>query len=689
MLPQTVPKLDLTLSNYKEHFQFNSPSTNKGKTSTATVTATQTATTAQPTATAQPVATTASSIIPAEEQNKPNIDLSSESESPKVNKISVKLSGEEGPSFISESSPFLGDENAVFPDDLFSNHEHKPDTSSVPSDTKPSTKDSASESPKQTVTTPPKKANCDETEDSMQEKLQKLYESSKQGWSSETGKTVTLAQLMLMCGKDKKLILEYDWCPKTVSNDNLTHKLANMLRRLAHLAATEFSDFSGSKSKSGTSKTTACSMCGTIASRSKVQTANKGTNTSRMNRPVKTTDNHTNDTSEVASTIMGHDISVVQCSNPVIANQMPLSPQNGVFRVPMAVPLRHNQPPSHVSQATVSQLIRPPEPKSNFLIPRKRKKQKNKSIIIQRTLLPKTTKDQYSILPTMNNNQQPLITNTTIPLSQPGGVITQPYSPISLNSSLQQAQPSPPIVPIIGISENQSTISVPVTQPNRTEQVCSYSFFLEQQILSMDNAVTTSTDGLTPLLSSPSKDQIRRTIQQTSPPNLSTLLDMSLPAPSAGDNSTAEKLLDIALVNSNSGFSNFLGTPVKVQTPVKSEPGMLTPTLKTPTYQTDRNQLSPPNPTLLKLGFSTSDAQWLNGESQDISLSSFLTETPTKKTTAVQPSIVPPHNIFSEHSQDSIVETSFQSMLNESSMDLVSKFAKLADHIVGPHADKT
>ncbi|KAK6173046.1 hypothetical protein SNE40_016581 [Patella caerulea] len=685
MLPQSVPRLDLTLSNYKENF-LNSPSVNKGKSVIS-------------------VAEESVKVV-CDISSEPSVQIINQTTPPKqINKTPPGKSKdipEEQVSIKSDTVPFLEDENAVFPDNLFSNCDSVPSTSSMDNNNKTS-KGSSSESPVQSANTPQGKTNCDESQDSVQEKLQRLYEDSKRGWTAETGKNVTLAQLMLMCGKDKKLFLEYEWCPKTVSNELLTNNLANMLRRLAHLAATEFSDFSNTKSKSHSSKTTPCSMCGTVASRSKVQTANKGVNT--RSKYIKTieeepAENMMNTVSHdgIPGNMISQDISVVNpCASQVMATQIPISQQNGVFRVPMAVPLRGcGGQQTRVSQAAVNQLIRPPEPKANFLIPRKRKKQRNKSIIIQRTLLPKTTKEQaFTIMSNLPSNQQQLLTNsgTSLPLNQ-GSVITQPFSPISLNSSLQTAQPSPPILPIItAMGENSSTISVPVTETvtietgqldliqnkNREENLSINIPFNEN----MQQSVTCSdsSSGLSSMLSSPVKS-----VRHTSPPNLSTLLDMSLPGPPNGaDNSTAEKLLDIALVNSNSGFATFLDTPVK-----GSKSDLL---LKTSTYP-DRSNISPPtspNPTLLKLGFSASDVQWLNGEGQDISLSSFLTESPLKKNTGSSSnsnSFGPPQNIFSEHSQDSLVETSFQSMMNESSIDLVSKFAKLADHIAGPQ-DKT
>ena len=56
---------------------------------------------------------------------------------------------------------------------------------------------------------------------------------------------MTIAELYMMLGCPKRLCLEYDWVEKKTKEDiwELNKKLTNMLRRLVHLATTEFIDF--------------------------------------------------------------------------------------------------------------------------------------------------------------------------------------------------------------------------------------------------------------------------------------------------------------------------------------------------------------------------------------------------------------------------------------------------------------
>ncbi|XP_071786804.1 protein cramped-like [Asterias amurensis] len=151
-----------------------------------------------------------------------------------------------------------------------------------------------------------------------------------------------------------------------------------------------------------------------------------------------------------------------------------------------------------------------------------------------------------------------------------------------------------------------------------------------------------------------------------SPPNLSSLLEISLPSSAAAGG--ADALLDIPIgPESFTGFNQQL-PPLS---PVR-ESGNSTPPLTSP----------------FKLSL---DSQWLNGEGPDVSLSSILAhlESPEKKErqniiNSVSLSI-PPVNMLNDSSRDSTmsrdVDTHLQCMMNENSVDYVAKFADLAAQI--------
>ncbi|XP_070553874.1 protein cramped-like isoform X2 [Ptychodera flava] len=186
-----------------------------------------------------------------------------------------------------------------------------------------------------------------------------------------------------------------------------------------------------------------------------------------------------------------------------------------------------------------------------------------------------------------------------------------------------------------------------------------------------------------------------------SPPNISSLLDISLPAPDGGMLTTTnsevdatESLIDMAI--SSSGIHSFDGQiSTTVSTPHTTAGHMF---LTTPPSPKDRAGTSPISPSTSPFKLLTApEHQWLNGERDDISFSSILAgiESPEKKDRSNQSSSnsssnglqLPPLGL-SECSRDSLmakhaadVDTTLQYMMNENSVDYISKFADLAAQI--------
>ena len=65
------------------------------------------------------------------------------------------------------------------------------------------------------------------------------------GLTRKEAEDIKAAELYVMLGNPQKLVLEYEWVPKKPVDDivELNTELTNMLRRLVHLAYTEFTDF--------------------------------------------------------------------------------------------------------------------------------------------------------------------------------------------------------------------------------------------------------------------------------------------------------------------------------------------------------------------------------------------------------------------------------------------------------------
>jgi hypothetical protein len=143
-----------------------------------------------------------------------------------------------------------------------------------------------------------------------------------------------------------------------------------------------------------------------------------------------------------------------------------------------------------------------------------------------------------------------------------------------------------------------------------------------------------------------------------SPPSISNLLELSLPATVGGDlalpTDSETGLLDVPIQDSSStAHPNFVGL-------LRSE-GEL------------QNPVTPPSSPSQIL--KETDNQWLNSEVADFSLSSFLghLESPLKQATSV------PNTEDTRLLSD--VEAQLQCLMSENSIDYMAKFADLADQI--------
>ncbi len=82
--------------------------------------------------------------------------------------------------------------------------------------------------------------------DDMSEDYEDL-EKYRDGWVQSSADKMTLAEVHLLLGSPDKLVLEYEWvdvAPPSREIVQMNTNITNMLRRLVHLATTEFTDFS-------------------------------------------------------------------------------------------------------------------------------------------------------------------------------------------------------------------------------------------------------------------------------------------------------------------------------------------------------------------------------------------------------------------------------------------------------------
>nr|XP_054754699.1 protein cramped-like [Lytechinus pictus] len=212
---------------------------------------------------------------------------------------------------------------------------------------------------------------------------------------------------------------------------------------------------------------------------------------------------------------------------------------------------------------------------------------------------------------------------------------------------------------LLGDSTFDQTLTPAVT-------VADSSLLNSSMACGVTSETTTTTHPTTPLIS---------------PPEISALLDISLPASESGDN--------ISISLDSSTFKTF-GQNISSISPNSTSNELL----NSSTLSRDIGNVSPTS-SPFKINSLGPEAQWFNGESLDISMSSLLghLESPEKKeknqpSTSTSVSVVPlslPPGLLSESSRDSIitrdVDSTLQVMLNENSIDYVTKFAELAAHI--------
>ncbi|XP_045205619.2 protein cramped-like [Mercenaria mercenaria] len=517
------------------------------------------------------------------------------------------------------------------------------------------------------------------------------------GWGVDEGDNLTLAELYLMFGEDGELKFEYDWVSLRREAELLQEKLLinlnNMLRRLSHLAMIEFTDFT----KSSGANTT-CQLCGQSPSK---KSHGRGKDKSpvgsaRASKPGKDASTQTQGL-RLNPTLIGPGISTPG--------------QNGVFRIPVLPAPVHSQPkttttvvtqpskeqlarynPTH--NTTQKQLMRPRK-----LKPMSRSRPGTAGSLVQRTILPKNS-EYITIIPMMPGTQIPnpspekTTTETIVghPINgiQKHPITVMPSSPsvsVSMRNPVLLGSPSvttSPSTDTSGLMEmslspegDQTLLRIPAAHLGSMSQEALKAAGLSTMPgtpisvpISVSTTPVTMHAGSYSLLAT--STAVTNAKGSLSPPNLSALLDISLPT---GD------------LETDTTFSGLL----EDNKTLTLDPGLTTPPIGAITeHQPQKSEglHSPPVRSLFQTS-PTPDQQWLTGDVQDLSLSSFL-DTPSRPATSSSGSMFNPNmpmSLFNENSRDFQshridVDTTLQSMMNESSMDYVKKFADLAEQIV-------
>ncbi|XP_056010415.1 uncharacterized protein LOC125679296 isoform X2 [Ostrea edulis] len=457
----------------------------------------------------------------------------------------------------------------------------------------------------------------------------KMKEALEGGLTSDRA-DMTLAELYLMFGKDGKLRMEYEW----YKDEIIPQHLCNMLRRLVNLAAIQFADLS-TKSPSTNSP---CHACGMLKNKSRVSNARGPKN--RYLLPSKYGERFTDASTQTS------------VSHPVLKNVDNSGPKDAVFRVPVCSPAFLQRSLALPSRSKPNQI----NANTNFLPPQrgvKKIRTNRKQLSIQRNILPK--QPMVAVLrPSMG--RQPLPFSVCPPVN----LFNVPNNGVRLQPRVATTTGTPGGTPV-QLNVRPQSPQVEATPVPDNNNIC--------HLLSGINIDLHENTTPVPLTNSASvKDTIPHST--LSPPNMPSLLDISLSNLPTGSSENYDKLIDLALGNSNSTFSTLLepqnqdvlNTPKKNPNKYSSPPG------------------SPANP-------------WLNtGEDGgDLTFMNLLSDSPLKPPNHVSTAssmVLQTTPLFSESSRDSImgrldVDGTLQSVLNENSIDYAVKFQDLAAHITG------
>ncbi|KAM5130499.1 protein cramped-like isoform 2-T2 [Callospermophilus lateralis] len=590
----------------------------------------------------------------------------------------------------------------------------------------------------QPATRPPKEVPASQLAQQLRE----------EGWSLQTSESLTLAEVYLMMGKPSKLQLEYDWLAVLGPESRATHPCPpvpheqRLLNCLLRLISTEVNPKLAPEANATSTasvrpaqeeqSTTPPGKVVTISSRSPRCPRNQSALRSSKTFPS----------------------SAAPCSPGLRNPPRPLlvagpsstgssDSDGGLFAVPTTLPpnSRHGKlfSPSKEAELTFRQHLNSISMQSDFFLPKPRKlrnRHLRKPLVVQRTLLPRPSENQshnvcsFSILSNSpvagRGSFRPIQSSLTkAALSRPiVPKVLPPQATNHLASAVDLAAQSAGIIPgsplpvlateglsgISPLSSDEVTATAPgqdssgpqqngdpvppvggtrdpfLSIPSRPEQEPTTESFQGSSVLSLTELPKTPPqNGLcTPLRSEGSSARL-------SPPNVSALLDISLPGPpedvlSQGEPATqiSDSIIEIAISSGQYGE----GVPLS---PAKLNGSDSSKSLPSPSSSPQTNWIASP----------THDPQWYPSDSTDSSLSSlFASFISPEKSRKMLPTPVGANSgtsllgpsLLDGNSRDSfvsrsladvaeVVDSQLVCMMNENSIDYISRFNDLAQEL--------
>uniref|UniRef100_A0A672YMS4 Protein cramped-like n=1 Tax=Sphaeramia orbicularis TaxID=375764 RepID=A0A672YMS4_9TELE len=423
----------------------------------------------------------------------------------------------------------------------------------------------------------------------------------EEGWSARDSENVTLAELYLMFGKPGKLQLEYEWQPIAPSNTQENGQAMDppkpsrtnrVLRCLLRLIATEVNP-----------KPLAPELCSTATSPLKThQEEQNQALTPPGKGPVAGV--RSPSFGRQQASVRGHSLTIVSlffASCIIGGRNLPRSllgstagsdSEGGVFAVPTTLPpnsSRHNRmfSPNKEAELALRQQLDSISMQSDLFLSRQRKprnRQLRKPLVVQRTLLPRTTGDtpqhvcSFSILsnssatgtgsfrpiqPRLAPSPRPLMSKASSapPSSTAANPLSTPVRSWTLPLSITALCWAKRLLQMLSQTLNFSSITSQRSAELITLRISEIVIFQLLQCtkawaISQNSSNCTLQNGLPP----PSPGATGGGDSLLSPPSVASLLDISLPGPpeealTPGEPQThiSDSIIDIAINSAHYG----------------------------------------------------------------------------------------------------------------------------------------
>uniref|UniRef100_A0A672YMH9 Protein cramped-like n=1 Tax=Sphaeramia orbicularis TaxID=375764 RepID=A0A672YMH9_9TELE len=551
----------------------------------------------------------------------------------------------------------------------------------------------------------------------------------EEGWSARDSENVTLAELYLMFGKPGKLQLEYEWQPIAPSNTQENGQAMDppkpsrtnrVLRCLLRLIATEVNP-----------KPLAPELCSTATSPLKTHQEEQN---QALTPPGK------GPVAGVRSPSFGrqqasHSLTIVSlffASCIIGGRNLPRSllgstagsdSEGGVFAVPTTLPpnsSRHNRmfSPNKEAELALRQQLDSISMQSDLFLSRQRKprnRQLRKPLVVQRTLLPRTTGDtpqhvcSFSILsnssatgtgsfrpiqPRLAPSPRPLMSKASSapPSSTAANPLSTPVRSWTLPLSITALCWAKRLLQMLSQTLNFSSITSQRSAELITLRISEIVIFQLLQCtkawaISQNSSNCTLQNGLPP----PSPGATGGGDSLLSPPSVASLLDISLPGPpeealTPGEPQThiSDSIIDIAINSAHYGEEAAL-SPAKLS---NSDGSKLL--ASSPSVSPSRGWIPSPS----------HDPQWYPSDSSDSTLGCLLSSMvspdkgrrttltpsgPSSGTALLGPSLLDcnSHDSFQSRGLPDVAEMDSQlaCMMSESSVDYIARFNDLAQEL--------